>query len=40
MINFLSNNRRNTYNKHVFLTIWYNLENYIISKVEQNKLSL
>ena len=40
MINSLSNNHRNTYNKHVFLTIWYNLENHIISKVEQNKLSL
>ena len=40
MINFLSNKPRNTHNKHVFLTIWYNLENYIISKVEQNKLSL
>ena len=40
MLNPLSNNHRNTYNNHVFLIIWYNLENRIISKVEQNKLSL
>ena len=40
MINSLSNNHRNTHNKHVFLTIWHYLENHIISKVEQNKLSL
>ncbi len=40
MINYLSNNHINTYYKHIFLTIWNNLEKHIISKVEQNKLSL
>ena len=40
MIKSLSNNHKNTYNNHLFLTIWYNLKNQIISKVEQSKLSL